>query len=74
MERLEGAEIPCDVSGMEMLLRSLDPWDKVLNIPCWFPFMWETILSYGSTYNAAVLSRISEAKWTFEQHYPLKAH
>jgi hypothetical protein len=60
--------IPCDVSGMEAGLRTLDPWSKVLNIPCWMPFMWETILSYGSSYNAEMLMRIGQEKWILEEH------
>lgn len=54
---------------MEMLIRSLDPWDKVLNVPCWMGFMWETVLGYGSSYNASALMLIGQAKWMLEERY-----
>jgi hypothetical protein len=66
MNRRNFLEIPCDISGMETMLRSLDPWDKVLNVPCWMPYMWETILSYGSNYNYAALIHIEQARYEME--------
>jgi len=70
MNRLTKAVIiPCDPLGMEMLIRSLDPWDKVLNVPCWMGFMWPTILGYGSSYNAEMLVQIGLAKWQLEERY-----
>lgn len=61
--------IPCDGEGLMMMLGSLDPFQKVLNVPCWQAFMWETILSYGSSYNEKELLRIGQAIFQLETRY-----
>lgn len=54
---------------MEMMLNSLDPFQKMLSVPCWQAFMWETILSYGSQYNEKHLLRIGQAVYELETRY-----
>lgn len=61
---------------MERAIKWFDPWQAVLNVPCWRPFMWETVLSYGSSYNEAHLRNIEQLQFEFAGglHAPSSFH